>query len=386
VLLIEYHQLKLVADERKLAILSFRWLGRSEVLKSRPLGERRRRGNNRKLIEMSLHIFTCEPGWENVLVDELRHVFPGLSSRSLGAGWVECRRTGVPPYDRSCEAPCVSFAMQMLAGAEQLEAPSISKWAQLAGDRLIEALQHHDGPWRLHVFAVKSPDAPVGQARCRLVEQAIVELLRKKHRRLLRTRVAEDERPWATDEAFVQLGLSTPSEGFFSAVLPSGRVHLSRALSRFPGGVVEIPPDRAAPSRAFAKLAEVELRLGRRIAAGVTCVDLGASPGSWTYLALARGARVTAVDRSPLRNDLMANPRLTFVRGDAFRYEPPEPVDWLLCDVIAYPERSFELLETWLARRWCRWFWTGRISEARRLQSRPCPNRRRVLPAAAVCE
>lgn len=24
--------------------------------------------------------------------------------------------------------------------------------------------------------------------------------------------------------------------------------------------------------------------------------------------------------------------------------------------MIAYPERSFELLETWLARRWCRWF------------------------------
>jgi 23S rRNA (cytidine2498-2'-O)-methyltransferase len=52
----------------------------------------------------------------------------------------------------------------------------------------------------------------------------------------------------------------------------------------------------------------------------------------------------------------MEHPRLTFSRGDAFRYEPREPVDWLLCDVIAFPTRSFELLETWLARRWCRWF------------------------------
>jgi 23S rRNA (cytidine2498-2'-O)-methyltransferase len=52
----------------------------------------------------------------------------------------------------------------------------------------------------------------------------------------------------------------------------------------------------------------------------------------------------------------MAHPRLTFVRGDAFRYEPSETVDWLLCDVIAFPARSFELLQTWLGRGWCRWF------------------------------
>ncbi|HEV7226078.1 MAG TPA: SAM-dependent methyltransferase, partial [Pirellulales bacterium] len=120
--------------------------------------------------------------------------------------------------------------------------------------------------------------------------------------------------------------------------------------------IVEVAADSAAPARAFAKLAEVEIRLGRRIAAGETCVDLGASPGSWAYLALARGATVTAIDRSPLGDDLMANPRLKFVRGDAFRYEPPQPVDWLLCDVIAFPARSFELLDDWLQRGWCRWF------------------------------
>jgi len=325
---------------------------RPRFRRERALGGWGKAGDNCNLIEMSLHIFTCEPGWENVLIDELGRVFPGSSSRSLGAGWVECRLTGEP----SCEEPCASFASQMLPGAAPLAAPSISKWAHLAGARLIEALEHHEGPWRLHVFAVKSPEAPVGQARCRLIEEAIVELLRKKQRRLLRSRIVEDERPWAADEAIVQLGLTTPSEGFFSAALPPVRARLSRALSRFPGGIVEIPADLAAPSRAFAKLAEVEIRLGRRIAAGETCVDLGASPGSWTYLALARGARVTAVDRSPLRDDLMKQPRLSFVRGDAFRYEPSEPVDWLLCDVIAFPERSFELLQTWLSNRWCRWF------------------------------
>jgi 23S rRNA (cytidine2498-2'-O)-methyltransferase len=94
----------------------------------------------------------------------------------------------------------------------------------------------------------------------------------------------------------------------------------------------------------------------RAIAKDETCVDLGASPGSWTWWALERGARVTAVDRSPLRDDLMRHPQMTFVRGDAFEFQPEEPVDWLLCDVIAFPERSIELLERWLRERWCRLF------------------------------
>ena len=61
-----------------------------------------------------------------------------------------------------------------------------------------------------------------------------------------------------------------------------------------------------------------------------------------------------AVDRSPLREDLMQHPALEFVRGDAFKFEPPEQVDWLLCDVVAPPELIIQLLQTWIARRWCR--------------------------------
>ena len=52
----------------------------------------------------------------------------------------------------------------------------------------------------------------------------------------------------------------------------------------------------------------------------------------------------------------MANPALTFLRGDAFKYQPPETVDWLLCDVIAFPQRIIDLLQTWIAGRWCRRF------------------------------
>jgi 23S rRNA (cytidine2498-2'-O)-methyltransferase len=106
--------------------------------------------------------------------------------------------------------------------------------------------------------------------------------------------------------------------------------------------------DKSAPSRAFSKLVEAEQRLGLQIRAGETCVDLGASPGSWSYVAVHRGARVTSIDRSELREDLMAHPRLKFIKGDAFKFRPDAQVDWLICDIIAAPQRSIELLLEWL--------------------------------------
>ena len=163
-------------------------------------------------------------------------------------------------------------------------------------------------------------------------------------------------RPFTPADSLVQLILTAPEHAFLSGAptpLPFNQRHL---LSPFPGGEIPVASDKAAPSRAFAKLVEAELRLGRGIQSGDTCVDLGAAPGSWTYVAVRRGARVTAVDRSPLRDDLLHDPRVHFQPGDAFRYFPPHPVDWLLCDVIAAPERTATLLVEWLRHRRCRHF------------------------------
>jgi 23S rRNA (cytidine2498-2'-O)-methyltransferase len=46
----------------------------------------------------------------------------------------------------------------------------------------------------------------------------------------------------------------------------------------------------------------------------------------------------------------MRHPQLTFVKGDAFQYHPVTTVDWLICDVIAAPQRSAALLLDWLRR------------------------------------
>ena len=188
-----------------------------------------------------------------------------------------------------------------------------------------------------------------------LFARRLIELLRKKRRHLLR-RLRREPAPFTAEDSLVQLLLTAPDAGFISvaaAPLPFEQRHL---LSPSRRASCPSPRTRAAPSRAFAKLVEAELRLGRGIQTGETCVDLGAAPGSWTYVAVSRGASVIAVDRSPLREDLMRSRQVDFRPGDAFRFQPPRPVDWLLCDVIAAPERTAELLLEWLRRGWCRHF------------------------------
>jgi 23S rRNA (cytidine2498-2'-O)-methyltransferase len=300
---------------------------------------------------------------------EPQELLPGLFQTALAGGSVETW-------------PQLAFARQLLPLARPLRAPSIKGWATLLTDAVAGVLPDHQ-PWALHVFPFaphtslgrmgarqwhtraregslpSKPEprsqASVGQQRCDLIVEATRELLGKRRRHLLRA-LRPEPKAFSELQALVQLLLTSPDEGYLSvapAPLPFEARHL---VACFPGGVVTPPLDRQAPSRAYLKLLEAEARLGRAIAARETCVDLGASPGGWTYVAAGRGARVTAVDRSELRGDLMRHRAVRFQRGDAFRYEPDAPVDWLICDVIAAAERSVELLLRWLERGWCRRF------------------------------
>lgn len=287
----------------------------------------------------------------------------------------------VEPAGDGHRLPRLVFARQLLPDARALRGASIKAWAGELCDAVAGVLPDHQ-PWSLHVAPFKEvvsssrqgarawhsrarsggpqqerPQAQQGAGanRCRLITEAVAEQLQKRRRHLLRY-LRPQPAPFGADEALVQLLLTSPEEGYVSvaaAPLPFEQRHV---VSFFPAGQVALAVDKQAPSRAFAKLVEAEARMGRRIAAGETCVDLGAAPGSWTYVAARRGAKVTAVDRSELRADLMKTRGVRFQQGDAFRFEPTAPVDWLICDVIAAAERSADLLLRWLERGWCRHF------------------------------
>lgn len=297
------------------------------------------------------YVFTCEPGWEAPLSDELERTL-GVA----GAGAAEAGRVELVLAQEFDSSPTIAFARQCLPDATPVEAESIGQWADAACERISAKLDALEVPWRLHIFATPFADGSTGFRRCRLIEAKLLEKLKQVRRRLARRMQPNAQAPWADDEALVQILLTSPESGYVAICSAATRRILRRCVSRFVGGDVEPAVDKLAPSRAFAKLVEAETRLGRPIREGETCVDLGASPGSWTYTAIQRGASVTAIDRSPLRDDLMSHPRMQFLQTDAFRYAPPGPIDWLLSDIIAFPDRIRELLADWLGSRRCRFF------------------------------
>jgi 23S rRNA (cytidine2498-2'-O)-methyltransferase len=133
----------------------------------------------------------------------------------------------------------------------------------------------------------------------------------------------------------------------------------ARCTSPFPNGAVGFVEDRAAPpSRAYLKLWEVLTILGEHPEPGALCLDLGSSPGGWTWVLANLGARVVSLDKAPLEPRIAAMPGVEFRRMSAFALDPRElgPVDWLFSDVVCYPKRLLALIERWLAAGTCRRF------------------------------
>lgn len=121
--------------------------------------------------------------------------------------------------------------------------------------------------------------------------------------------------------------------------------------SPFPNGEAQFVEDRAGPpSRAYLKLWEALTLIGVRPSPGDLCLDLGSSPGGWTWVLQQCGARVISVDKAPLDPHIERMERVEMRRESAFGLDPRSvgAVDWLCCDVVCYPERLLRLVERWL--------------------------------------
>lgn len=120
--------------------------------------------------------------------------------------------------------------------------------------------------------------------------------------------------------------------------------------SPFPGGAVKFVEDRDnPPNRAYLKLWEALTLARQRPQPGQHCLDLGAAPGGWSWVLSSLGARVTCVDRAELAPAIAASPLVKYWRGDAFAVTQQSvgTPDWIVSDVIAYPERILELARYW---------------------------------------
>ena len=143
----------------------------------------------------------------------------------------------------------------------------------------------------------------------------------------------------------------TASLGSWTLVDESTILASPHCSSPFPNGEVQFVEDKTAPpNRAYLKLWEALTLLGRHPQAGERCLDLGSSPGGWTWVLQTLGARVVSVDKAPLAPEIAALPNVEFRQASAFALVPKEvgPVDWLFSDVLCYPARLLALVERWL--------------------------------------
>lgn len=130
--------------------------------------------------------------------------------------------------------------------------------------------------------------------------------------------------------------------------------------SPWPMGIPRLKFPKQAPSRSTLKLEEAILHFmtpeqrEQQMIPGNYAVDLGASPGGWTWQLVRRSMYVIAIDNGPMADSIMESGLVTHVRADGFRYQPENRVQWLVCDMVEQPIRIADLIARWLVNGWCR--------------------------------
>ena len=178
------------------------------------------------------------------------------------------------------------------------------------------------------------------------------ELLPLLHRRRTAL-IFESLRSFKQEEVIFPSALTLPEGSGAFTMLDDSELLWCRDFDRSdPLGRVLFREDReSAPSRAYLKLWEAFCLLGEWPAGGDFTLDLGSSPGGWTWVLATLGARVLSVDRSPLEPGIAAMPLVEFRKADAFGLKPTsleEPAQWLCCDVICAPEKLLGLVQEWI--------------------------------------
>ena len=144
-----------------------------------------------------------------------------------------------------------------------------------------------------------------------------------------------------------------PEIGAFSLLDQNTLIYSTQRAKKWPQGHCFFIEDKTnPPNRAYLKLWEALTLLEKYPQSGDQALDLGASPGGWTYVMQSLGATVTAVDKAPLDPKVTQLPRVNFLQQSAFALDPTtldQTYDWVLSDIACYPDRAYELIKKWIA-------------------------------------
>ena len=316
--------------------------------------------------------FSCRHTYETTLMDELRRHYAGdddtnLELSSPCPGLVRMNDSKLFPqhYDPV-------YALQSLPHCVVVQGTSIKALAQAALDAVLledddddkVALQLRQAPkgsLAIHPLVpgmFKGQVKPAGMARAVHVAETAQQILRKSIPAARKGGATNDQPRW-----LLQLLLLTPDTAVASLVACH---HYTLTTScgtwpnwHLPAGLARVDITETMPSSAYRKLLEALECWRMQPSPESLCVDLGACPGGWTHvLSQKLDCHTIAVDRSSLVPASMQSERVEFVKGDAFTFEPPlrkdgtSQVSWMISDIIAYPDRICELLDTWCRNQW----------------------------------
>lgn len=162
-----------------------------------------------------------------------------------------------------------------------------------------------------------------------------------------RGELIQQQMPYVSSKPIV-FGSQIPKSALGSWTLLNEHLCLASpsCSSTRPNGLWTFVESKDPPSRAYLKIWEILSRMPVSPTSEDVCIELGASPGGWTFVLEKLVKKVIAFDRAPLRQDLMASKKVDFYKKDAFsiNFEQFKEASWLFSDIICYPDKLYDFL------------------------------------------
>ena len=286
------------------------------------------------------NLLLCRPGFEEALRQECAARFQ-LTGEVAGRACVGFADTAVVP------APADTvFARQVMPRAIKFDGSDDQKIVKAVTDRIdvmVKRGNRQAGLWTLHAFAI---DDDNGLARARKIAKQVMAHVRERQKEFFKRYINPDEftgTPRSAGDLVLQIYVPSTEDLWFSAAA------INDGVSLFEAGFQRMKTLRGAPSRSASKLEEALSQLGENPTEGQTAVDLGAAPGGWSFVLARHGALVRAVDHAKLDEKAFKGlkGRVEHVRDNGLKYEPSDPVDWMVCDMVMGASDSLNVLRTW---------------------------------------
>ncbi len=288
-------------------------------------------------------LFHCRAGQETTLCAELQHRLPekglyGYAQPGPGLVIWQAGQNLLPWQHKNLQSDLV-FSRSLLLVLQEL--PNLNSKDRVAD--VLAALSDLSLSGQFGGLRIEETDDPQTRDLATLGKKLTHPMRAALRKQGYLTTTEKQDMPW-----LVLVLIGSSSAYLCQSILAE--------TSPYPMGVLRLKMPSRAPSRSTLKLDEAcRLMLDDDqdwFIADRWSVDLGAAPGGWTWQLVKRQQRVYAIDNGPMDDELMASGLVEHLKADGFRWQPPQKVDWLVCDMITQPQRTTELMLSWLQQGW----------------------------------